>query len=106
MNRLESAGLVVLEDAKCRVRTAEGLRRISELAGDGPQGIAGPAGPQGLQGSAGEDGAQGAVGPTGAQGEQGPAGAQGIQGLSLLARKGKPARNSSSALLTYAPSNF
>ena len=80
MNRLESAGLVVLEDAKCRVRTAEGLRRISELAGDGPQGIAGPAGPQGPQGPAGEDGAQGAQGPAGLQGPQGPVGPVGAQG--------------------------
>ena len=83
MNRLEYTGLVELEDSKCRVRTAGGLRRISELAGDGPQGATGeqgPVGPAGAQGPAGEDGAQGPVGPTGAQGEQGPAGAQGIQG--------------------------
>ena len=85
MNSLASAGLVVLEDARCRVRTAEGLRRISELAGDGEQGPAGPQGPVGPQGEQGPAGAQGPEGPVGAQGPegaQGPAGTQGPPGTS------------------------
>ena len=60
-----------------RVRTSNGLIRLDQLSGSGPQGPAGPAGPAGEDGDAGPQGPTGPVGPqgeTGATGPQGPAG--------------------------------
>ena len=68
-----ASGLFIL-DGSARVRTDNGLIRLDELSGSGPQGEPGPAGPQGVQGPAGP---VGATGPQGAAGPQGPAGEDG-----------------------------
>ena len=68
-----ASGLFIL-DVSARVRTDNGLIRLDELSGSGPQGEPGPAGPQGVQGPAGP---AGATGPAGAAGPQGPAGQDG-----------------------------
>ena len=61
-----SAGRLILDDAQTRLRTNGQLRRISELAGNGPQG---PPGPQGDPGPVGPTGAAGANGADGADGD-------------------------------------
>ena len=64
-------------EGSTRVRTPNGLVRLDQLSGSGPQGPAGPAGPAGEDGDAGPQGPTGPVGPqgeTGATGPQGPAG--------------------------------
>ena len=71
-----ASGLFIL-DGSARVRTDNGLIRLDELSGSGPQGEPGPAGPQGVQGATGPAGPAGATGPAGAAGPQGPAGQDG-----------------------------
>ena len=68
-------------EGSTRVRTPNGLVRLDQLSGSGPQGPAGPAGPAGEDGDAGPQGPTGPVGPqgeTGATGPQGPAGEDGV----------------------------
>ena len=72
--------VIVVSVPTVSIVSVPAVQTVTQLAGSGLQGIAGPTGPLGLTGSTGPAGPTGAIGPTGLTGPSGDLSYQFVQG--------------------------